>query len=212
MTIKKDNFILKGFTLLELIVVISIIGILSVIMLPSFSNALAKVRDGKRIAEVKGLQIALSLYAHQHSGRFPANDNQAFLITSSTNSINCKALECLMVDDILTKLPPSSMPNSGAMPSYRYVGVGCTDVSGPTCSSYQLSVDLEKRNDVLDSDSDTKQISDFPRAVSGIEGWLNDGAREECLTDIPATMWEGNPTTQATQVNQVADCVFDVIP
>jgi prepilin-type N-terminal cleavage/methylation domain-containing protein len=37
----------RGFTLLELIVVIAIIGVLSVIILPSFKNALARANDTK---------------------------------------------------------------------------------------------------------------------------------------------------------------------
>ena len=37
----------KGFTLLELIVVVAIIGVLSVILLPSFRTALTKANDTK---------------------------------------------------------------------------------------------------------------------------------------------------------------------
>ena len=47
----KNKTSLRGFTLLELIVVIAIIGVLSVIIIPSFTTALARSRDGRKIAE-----------------------------------------------------------------------------------------------------------------------------------------------------------------
>lgn len=49
----------KGFTLIELIVVVAIIGIVSGIIMTSVNNSKAKGRDTKRIADISIIQLAL---------------------------------------------------------------------------------------------------------------------------------------------------------
>ena len=61
-----------GFTLIELLVVISIIGILVAVSTVSFTNAQQKSRDGRRKADLKGVQQALELY-YQANGKYPAD-------------------------------------------------------------------------------------------------------------------------------------------
>lgn len=51
----------KGFTLIELMVVVSIIAVLSVIALALFSNAQKSARDGKRRAELKAILNAFEI-------------------------------------------------------------------------------------------------------------------------------------------------------
>lgn len=52
----------KGFTLIELMVVIAIIGILASIISVSLISSKAKGRDAKRIADIKTIQLALETY------------------------------------------------------------------------------------------------------------------------------------------------------
>ena len=65
-----------GFTLIELLVVIAIIGLLASIVLVSLNNAMAKVRDARRIADLKQIQLALEMFYDQQ-GRYPQSPGGA---------------------------------------------------------------------------------------------------------------------------------------
>jgi general secretion pathway protein G len=52
----------KGFTLMELMIVIAIIGILSASLYPSLTGYLSRARDTKKVAELKELHTALVVY------------------------------------------------------------------------------------------------------------------------------------------------------
>lgn len=59
-----------GFTLVELLVSIAIIGILASILYASFDQARAQTRDKARMATLKETQLALEQYKAQY-GRYP---------------------------------------------------------------------------------------------------------------------------------------------
>jgi prepilin-type N-terminal cleavage/methylation domain-containing protein len=60
----------KGFALIELLVVVSIIGMLSSIVLVSTQKTRMKTRDSKRIADMRAIYNALALYYADH-GSYP---------------------------------------------------------------------------------------------------------------------------------------------
>jgi prepilin-type N-terminal cleavage/methylation domain-containing protein len=62
----------RGFTLIELMVVIAIIGILSSIMYANFSSAKSRSRDAKRVSDMTQIQLALAGYFDRCS-TYPAD-------------------------------------------------------------------------------------------------------------------------------------------
>ncbi|MFH0951473.1 MAG: prepilin-type N-terminal cleavage/methylation domain-containing protein [bacterium] len=66
----------KGFTLVELLVVIVIIGILATLATVALGSARLKARDARRISDIKQIQTALELYY---------NDMQRYPTTAASN-------------------------------------------------------------------------------------------------------------------------------
>jgi len=62
----------SAFTLVELLVVISIIGLLSTIAIVSLNSARAKSRDTKRMADLKQISTAIELFSDAN-GYLPRN-------------------------------------------------------------------------------------------------------------------------------------------
>ena len=62
----------RGFTLVELLVVISIIGLLSSVVLSALTTARAKARDTQRIQALGEMRKALLLY-YDANGRYPVS-------------------------------------------------------------------------------------------------------------------------------------------
>ncbi len=63
----------RGFTLIEILIVIAIIGLLSTVILAALSTARRGARDAKRISELREMQTALELY-YSDSEVYPDGD------------------------------------------------------------------------------------------------------------------------------------------
>ncbi|MBA3550962.1 prepilin-type N-terminal cleavage/methylation domain-containing protein [Patescibacteria group bacterium] len=63
----------KGFTLIELMVVISIIALISSVIIASLTTARYRAQDTKKIAEAKSIANALELY-YSENKRYPNPD------------------------------------------------------------------------------------------------------------------------------------------
>ncbi|MFN3699747.1 MAG: type II secretion system protein, partial [Dictyoglomus sp.] len=63
----------KGFTLIELMVVIVIIAILAAVALPNFMGATERARESAVRSAIKTIQTALEMYATDNQGYYPSN-------------------------------------------------------------------------------------------------------------------------------------------
>lgn len=61
----------KGFTLLELLIVVAIIGVLSAMLFPMFAQERAALRDTRCIANVKAIATAIRRYAEDYEELWP---------------------------------------------------------------------------------------------------------------------------------------------
>jgi prepilin-type N-terminal cleavage/methylation domain-containing protein len=107
----------KGFTLLELLIVISIIGILVTIAAASYQSAQIKARNSRRMGDMKAVQNAAEEYYSANSAVYPADTN-----TASWNNANSTTLPqgfptdpkpAPYVQYIYTQLPVAGPPYTG---------------------------------------------------------------------------------------------------
>ena len=63
----------SGFTLLEVLIVVIIIGILAAIALPQYSATLEKSRSGEAAANIGSIRTSIDRYWYQNAGPFPTN-------------------------------------------------------------------------------------------------------------------------------------------
>lgn len=115
----------KGFTLVELMVVISILALLAVISLATYSNVQKSGRDVKRKADLAVIQSALEQY-HADQKYYP---NTVSFSGSGNISYGAKIY--------LTKVPNDSI--SASQYCYSPSPLSCTTA----CTSYQLFAKLE---------------------------------------------------------------------
>jgi prepilin-type N-terminal cleavage/methylation domain-containing protein len=72
----KKSKLTKGFTLIELMIVVAIIGILAAIAIPQFANLVSKSQEGRTKANLGSIRSALSIYYGDTEGWYPITATQ----------------------------------------------------------------------------------------------------------------------------------------
>ncbi len=147
--LKSVKKIQSGFTIIELLIVIAIIGILAGLVLNNFQGAQAKARDVQRKSKVNSLYGKLEEYYNNNGGYpdgalsttlLPGIDNSAL---SDTNGIGITYTGGFITS---TTAPAASVSNAAQL---NYQAYGCTTAGaqttvGSTCTKYQVSSYQEK--------------------------------------------------------------------
>lgn len=158
----------KGFTLVELVVVIAIIGILAAIVLIGLSRYQADARDARRVSSVTAIAEALEKYydlngeypgcnALQQSGSTVATQtlkgiSTTTLVTPQAGSGTTNSISCSVVD-----------PNGTDIIEYQGDG-SSTCSSGGSCLSYTLRYKDESSGTIKEVQS--RRTTDI--ATSGV--------------------------------------------
>ena len=119
----------RGFTLVELLIAVTIIGLLMAIAYMGFGSAKMKSRDSSRLNDIDTLQKALNLYLNQKS-TYPVATTESCLTGADVVSLDLKNAGVVTKE---IKDPVYSADNSKC---YRYS-------SNETGSSYTLKYYLE---------------------------------------------------------------------
>lgn len=144
-----------GFTIIELLIVIAIIGILAGLVLNNFQGAQAKARDTQRRTDTNSIHAKLEEFYNEKGG-YPNEDLTSTLLAG----IDAEALRDADGGTGSTNLIEETFTTSGTKPTpsvstddeYEYAGYGCDSatavayVDPPTsvCDKYVLSTFLEK--------------------------------------------------------------------
>jgi prepilin-type N-terminal cleavage/methylation domain-containing protein len=97
----------KGFTLIEILIVVGIIGLLASVVLVGLGSFRSRGRDARRVADLREVQNSLELY-YLKNGNYPASNNW-------------DDLRSLLVNDAIgiTIVPNDPLSDSSNM-SYSY--------------------------------------------------------------------------------------------
>jgi type IV pilus assembly protein PilA len=103
----------EGFTLVELLVVMLILGILAAIAIPSFFNQRDKAKDADAKAAVRTAQTAMETYATDHQGSYVGADAAALqAIEPTLNDSNLQAPTNLTTTDYTVTVNSANTPNT----------------------------------------------------------------------------------------------------
>ncbi|HHH5603217.1 TPA: pilin [Neisseria meningitidis] len=104
------NTLQKGFTLIELMIVIAIVGILAAVALPAYQDYTARAQVSEAILLAEGQKSAVTEYYLNH-GKWPANNSSAGVASSS--EIKGKYVEKVEVNNgVITATMASSNVNN----------------------------------------------------------------------------------------------------
>lgn len=128
----------NGFTMIELLIVIVIMGILSAIGLGTFTSSQLKARDSKRKTDLRSISDALEVY-YNDFGSYPLDGGDGSIIGCGIDPL---IIECVPgsiwkhnTNDTTYMVQIPEDPNGG---KYYYMSDG---------SSYQIYAHLENERD-----------------------------------------------------------------
>ncbi|HFC3536924.1 TPA: pilin [Neisseria gonorrhoeae] len=103
------NTLQKGFTLIELMIVIAIVGILAAVALPAYQDYTARAQVSEAILLAEGQKSAVTEY-YLNNGKWP-KDNTSAGVASPPSDIKGKYVESVTVTNgvVTAKMKPSGV-------------------------------------------------------------------------------------------------------
>ena len=133
-TFRDSRFATSGFTLIEILIVVAIIGILASVALVGLNPVQKKGRDARRISDLRQIQTSLELYFTKN-GTYPDAQDFPALKTALTDA------------QIGTNNIPDDPRNAPSNDIHYYYGVS------PAFDSYVLGAQLEDHSNPVLKDS-----------------------------------------------------------
>lgn len=82
-----------GFTLVEILIVVVILGILAAIVVPQFTEASGEAKESRLMQDLQSVRSQIELYKLQHSGALPGSVTGVDFETAMTGYTNAAGAE-----------------------------------------------------------------------------------------------------------------------
>lgn len=139
-SLNKNN---KGFTIVELLIVIVVIAILAMLVLTTYSGIQSKARNSQRQTDVQSMQTQLEAFFSQN-GYYPSRTN---MNDATWRSTNMKSLDTQALVDPKNPTQSSTLVAAPAANSYSYEVTDSADASceadATQCAKYTLTATYE---------------------------------------------------------------------
>ena len=115
----KDKNKMKGFTLVELLISIAIIGLLSTFVVNAYGGSRDKAKDVRRVTDLKAISKALEIYYSDNS-KYPFYESGGVTCPMGVASYNMAWLDCW--NDLESELSPyiKSLPKDPSKDKYYF--------------------------------------------------------------------------------------------
>jgi prepilin-type N-terminal cleavage/methylation domain-containing protein len=129
----------RGFTIVELLIVIVVIGILAALVVTTYNGIQQKARDTERKTDVNALHGQVEAYSAQN-GKYPTLAN---INDSTFRQNNMKGLDPAALQD--PKGTSQALCGTVQADCYAYVATptGCDNAANGDCTGYTLTATLE---------------------------------------------------------------------
>lgn len=78
----------SGFTLVEILIVVVILGILAAIVIPQFTNASSEAIKGSIVSQLRTINSQVELYRVRNNGTFPDQDPDSPMLAGTAEADN----------------------------------------------------------------------------------------------------------------------------
>jgi general secretion pathway protein G len=97
----------KGFTLVEILIVVVILGILAAIVIPQFTGASTEAKESSLMSDLQAVRGQIELYKIQHNDNLPGTDSSGDFITAMTTATDQDGVAGGQFGPYMQKIPPN---------------------------------------------------------------------------------------------------------
>jgi general secretion pathway protein G len=147
----------SGFTLVEILIVVVILGILAAIVIPQFTNASESAKASSLVSQLQTIRSQLELYQIQHNGDYPdlvTSWDQFTLYTDVDGNTNAAKTTVFKYGPYMQQEPVNAFEESSTVAAAAAADVGWVytaatgNIKANMASAKATDVDLTNTNDI----------------------------------------------------------------
>jgi general secretion pathway protein G len=111
----QKRFVKKGFTLVEILIVVVILGILAAIVIPQFTSASESAKGSSLQSQLQTVRSQLELYQVQHNGTYPTVAQMWGNLTGKTDVAGAASTATNAFGPYLQQAPKNPFTNTSTV-------------------------------------------------------------------------------------------------